>query len=919
MATNKMDFELSLSRILVISGFLFLITMTLPSVAAEPPIADARVGYAQDEVNRKIIQVTPGETVYFDGSLSSDPDGDVVGYWWDFDDGNTATGVSVSHTYGYIGAYDVRLKVVDDTGQSSWIMSTVTVEVGMHVMASIKNPGDVETFFYKPGEVIEFIGKARGGTPCHEPPRYTYEWTSDTRGAMGGGDEVKIEAMYLGLGQHKITLNVTDCLGETSADSIDVVVGSTLRAEILNLYDRESWYWDRILYSDGNWDPDHHFSGDGSSILTLPTDYTRVILKEACFNDNGFIEVNGNIVHKNNNSCCSPGCRYLEMDITRYVHPGDNTIYGYAEDCCGGYGHVSAYIQIDKIPPMRCSILREFADGSSGKQLAAGPNANAKITVPMNSIVCDAKVDVGNLAPELEIRKTDAILDIGGDGVEWSHDDFVGWDVISDINTHPKITEKLTSLLEDCNCPGCLRDGDYCTIDLKFTTNPRVNLTLRDIYILHCADITGTASSKEESCPSCQINFTARARGGLPPYDIKWVSVEEGVIDEFWIRDESGTATLYTTLPMVPPLTEGSHSIKFEITDDGGSRASDIRREVFTRWCCALDTSCHTKWPKHQGLVVNTGNEEVHSCDMYEICHPDLVQLAREAIFCCRWNCTPSFCERTRGTGGVEMDMDLSCRQGYEYGAELGLTPEGLTPDGIKRCAAVYLINGFGPTAKYMSDYWWPEICCMGDRYHCCMTPWGIGECCCNDSRFPYIIHPVDLYKCRCRYHVYTRNAQALSCGAQIISGMSPRGWRSDTAMNKNSCMLSDLPAHASILGDQGVSTEAEGINTGTCCDYSNALTTMLRIIGYGPDEVYSCTGYDPLNYGGHCYNMIKFPGESPRNWHLVDTSGNKEIPWSQHGLPPSVYSYCNYFDLSCRNDNGTFPCPPGGDVYGCS
>jgi len=59
-------------------------------------------------------------TVRFDGSASTDLDGDaVVGYAWDFGDGNTGSGVAPTHTYAADGLYAVTLTVRDATGAAS--------------------------------------------------------------------------------------------------------------------------------------------------------------------------------------------------------------------------------------------------------------------------------------------------------------------------------------------------------------------------------------------------------------------------------------------------------------------------------------------------------------------------------------------------------------------------------------------------------------------------------------------------------------------------------------------------------------------------------------------------------------------------------------------------------------------------------
>ncbi len=52
----------------------------------------------------------------FDGSGSSDPDGDHLTYSWDFGDGATASGVTASHVYAASGNYTVKLTVNDGRG-----------------------------------------------------------------------------------------------------------------------------------------------------------------------------------------------------------------------------------------------------------------------------------------------------------------------------------------------------------------------------------------------------------------------------------------------------------------------------------------------------------------------------------------------------------------------------------------------------------------------------------------------------------------------------------------------------------------------------------------------------------------------------------------------------------------------------------
>lgn len=76
--------------------------------------------------------ILAGESVTFDASASSDPDGQIVQYIWNFGDGSTdnVAGAVVTHTYAFPGKYLVTVTVVDDKGgQTTNWNSPIRVEV----------------------------------------------------------------------------------------------------------------------------------------------------------------------------------------------------------------------------------------------------------------------------------------------------------------------------------------------------------------------------------------------------------------------------------------------------------------------------------------------------------------------------------------------------------------------------------------------------------------------------------------------------------------------------------------------------------------------------------------------------------------------------------------------------------------------
>ena len=59
----------------------------------------------------------PPLEVTLDASASSSPNGAIVSYAWDFGDGDTDSGVTVTHTFAEKGVYDITLVVTDSAGQ----------------------------------------------------------------------------------------------------------------------------------------------------------------------------------------------------------------------------------------------------------------------------------------------------------------------------------------------------------------------------------------------------------------------------------------------------------------------------------------------------------------------------------------------------------------------------------------------------------------------------------------------------------------------------------------------------------------------------------------------------------------------------------------------------------------------------------
>jgi len=142
--------------------------------------------YAWAGGDRQFIAGTP---IVFDGTVSEDPDGQIIRYHWDFGDGTSGTGARVDHTYGSPGQFTVTLTVTDNSGSPCASQTaTATVRMNESPLAVINAPdaaqnGDVilldaSASTDPDGEITEFRWEVNGETVSSEPV-VSYALTSD--------------------------------------------------------------------------------------------------------------------------------------------------------------------------------------------------------------------------------------------------------------------------------------------------------------------------------------------------------------------------------------------------------------------------------------------------------------------------------------------------------------------------------------------------------------------------------------------------------------------------------------------------------------------------------------------------------------------------------------------------------------------
>jgi PKD repeat protein len=98
-----------------------------------------------------IFEVTPstanaGTELSFDASgsvVSNMPEDNIaVGWSWDFGDGETAKGETVTHTYAKAGTYTVKLTVTDSAGRSATVEEPLVVKAALTTEESTDDSAD---------------------------------------------------------------------------------------------------------------------------------------------------------------------------------------------------------------------------------------------------------------------------------------------------------------------------------------------------------------------------------------------------------------------------------------------------------------------------------------------------------------------------------------------------------------------------------------------------------------------------------------------------------------------------------------------------------------------------------------------------------------------------------------------------------
>ena len=178
---------------------------------------------ADGGLHREPDRRSSAAAVSFDGSTSSDPDGDALTYAWTFGDGQTGTGATASHTYTTAGSYDATLTVSDGKGGSNSKTATIAVSA-----VNNKVPTAVVTA-NPPGSVPLTVNFDASASTDPDGDTLSYAWTF---GDNQTGTGATVSHTYTTAKTYSASVKVSDSKGGSDTKAIEITVTSAPTAAV---------------------------------------------------------------------------------------------------------------------------------------------------------------------------------------------------------------------------------------------------------------------------------------------------------------------------------------------------------------------------------------------------------------------------------------------------------------------------------------------------------------------------------------------------------------------------------------------------------------------------------------------------------------------------------------------------------------
>jgi len=169
------------------------------------------------------VSVEPGRRVRCDGRASTDSDGNVVAWFWEFGDGHTSRGRHPNHTYAEPGVYAIRLTVVDDALNISTTVRQIEIPdagqaelpVARYLVNAVRGR-------------VPFVFTADASPSSSDGPMSAFLWETTLKDAPWNNENRFVAEgsaasfVFNRPGTHLVRLRVVDRFGRTDEVSLSV-------------------------------------------------------------------------------------------------------------------------------------------------------------------------------------------------------------------------------------------------------------------------------------------------------------------------------------------------------------------------------------------------------------------------------------------------------------------------------------------------------------------------------------------------------------------------------------------------------------------------------------------------------------------------------------------------------------------------
>ncbi len=203
------------------------VTAYLLWFANKPPVAEFHV-------------TTLNNIVVANASASSDPDGSIASYAWDFGDGGSGQGVEVRHTYLAEGNFTITLQVKDNAGGTG--SKSQAVRISLLPIPIFQADVNLLNVTVDASQAVALRGTLQG---------YAWDWGD---GSAAGSGRTAYH-VYASAGNYTVRLTATDSNGKSASSSQKVAVdpASTIYTQVYALCDptfQKNWELRRAVYGD---------------------------------------------------------------------------------------------------------------------------------------------------------------------------------------------------------------------------------------------------------------------------------------------------------------------------------------------------------------------------------------------------------------------------------------------------------------------------------------------------------------------------------------------------------------------------------------------------------------------------------------------------------------------------------------------